>query len=259
METLQIERKNNVTTIWLNRPALHNAFDEIMVKELTTIYSKLNKDKSTRVIVLRAKGQSFSSGADINWMKKAAKYSDKENIKEAANLAECFLTIYSSPKPTIAVVHGASFGGANGLFSSCDIAIAVNNSIFSFSEVNLGIIPAVISPYIIKRIGEYPSKELMLTGMRFSSRKAKIIGLVNQVCLAEEVENELEKYVSLFLSSGPNAISLCKKLINKVTVTQFSQEQINYTVEQIAVVRKSSEGQEGMNAFVAKRKPNWRT
>jgi methylglutaconyl-CoA hydratase len=256
-ETIQLTQAKKVTTIWLNKPEVHNAFDEVMVDEITTAFKELGTDIETRIIVLRAKGESFSAGADLNWMEKVASYSPEENLKEAQNLAQCFHMIYSSSKPTIALIHGASFGGANGLLASCDIAISEENAMFSFSEVNLGIIPAVISPYVIKRIGEFPAKEMMLTGIKFNGNKAHQIGLVNVSCQHEDMEEQLDKYIQHLLSSGPKAISLCKNLIREVATKTFSGELIDFTARQIASVRASDEGKEGLKAFLEKRKTNW--
>ncbi len=258
MKTIKITKDKQTTTIWLAKPRVRNAFDETMVEELIAVYNELTDDLGVKVIVLRGEGGMFSAGADLRWMKQLATNSYEENVKGARRLAECFYTIYTSRKPTIALVHGASFGGANGLLASCDVVIADKKTVFSFSEVKLGIIPAVISPYIIKRIGEFSAREMMLTGQPFDGEKAKTIGLVNVSCSFEEIETELAKYVALFLASGTNAIAECKNLIEQVTGKEITRELIEYTAQRIATVRNSEEGKEGMSAFLEKRKPNWR-
>lgn len=256
LKTIEIESTKGVTTIWLDRPEVHNAFNETMVEEITRSFIEINNEEETKLIVLRAKGKSFSAGADINWMKKVAGYSFTQNLKEGENLSKCFNAIYSSLKPTVAVVHGASFGGANGLIASCDFTIADKETVFSFSEVNIGIIPACISPYVIKRIGEYPARELMLTGQRFKGKKAQKIGLINKSCKVGKLEEELKRHVELIFSSSPKAVSACKELIHAV-VEMSLEDTIGFTAEKIAKIRATEEGKEGLAAFLDKRKPSW--
>lgn len=256
--TIKVTEDKNVATVWLNKPAVHNAFDEMMVNELTEVFHQLDKDDQTRVVVLRGEGKSFSAGADLNEMRNSAKASYEQNLQNAQQLATCFQAIYTCTKPTIALVHGAAFGGANGLLASCDVALAENQTSFSFSEVNIGLIPAVISPYVIKRIGEFPAKELMLTGMKFTATTACDLRLVSKIGTLEELEEQLNHYIKLFLTSGPKAMSLCKQLITRVAQQDFSSTLIDFTAQQIAAIRVSEEGQEGLNAFLEKRKPNWK-
>jgi methylglutaconyl-CoA hydratase len=255
--TIRIESEDGVSTILLNRPDIRNAFNEVMIAELTDAF-KTNGDRNDiRVIILKGEGKSFCAGADLNWMRDVSKYTYEQNFAESLRLSECFYTIYSCPKPTIAVVHGAAIGGANGLLAACDIAVCDNESVFSLSEVKIGIIPACISPYIIKRIGEYGARELMLTGKRISGQEAEHYRLVNRSLPAEQVEGYIDQLVQLLLTSGPVAITHCKNLIDKVVNHIDLDEALTYTAKMIAEIRTSAEGQEGMAAFLEKRKPGW--
>ncbi|WP_346239181.1 enoyl-CoA hydratase-related protein [Niabella insulamsoli] len=256
--TLEIETKHQTSTIWLNRPAVRNAFNEVMIEELTRAFEEEGRNDAIRAIVLRGRGKVFCAGADLNWMKEVAQYDYDQNYEESLQLALCFRTIYNCPKPTLAIVHGAAMGGANGLVAACDFSFCEADSIFAFSEVNIGIVPACISPYIIKRIGEFPSRALMLTGQRIDGTQAEQLNLVNKSFQnSHETEAHLQATLQQLLSSGPKAVAQCKNLIDMV-VNELSPDQIvDYTAKMIAEIRASEEGQEGMSAFLEKRKPNW--
>lgn len=256
-QTIELEIKNEVGTIWLNRPHIHNAFNEIMIAELIEIFKEIKDINEVRIVVLRGRGKSFCAGADLNWMRNVAKYSYEDNYEESLNLSKCFYEIYTCPKPTIALVHGAAIGGANGLLAACDFAYADENTTFSLSEVKIGIVPACISPYVTKRVGEYSSKELMLTGKRFKGEEAAYHRLVNKSLTADKLEEYLEEVIALLKTSGPKAMSHCKNLIYDISNKLTLQEAIGYTAKMIADIRASEEGQEGMAAFLEKRKPNW--
>ncbi len=255
-QTLQIEILENIYTVWLNRPDKHNAFNEVMLQELIDCFTEINLTDAT-CIILRGKGKSFCAGVDLNWMKDAVNNDFDKNYKESLLLSECFYSIYNSQKPTIAIVHGSSYGGANGLVASCDLAYCADDTTFSLSEVKLGIIPACISPYLIKRIGEFPSKELMLTGRRFSGAEAEKFGLVNKSAPIDKIDEIISQVLENLKTSGPMAMSQCKKLIHEVSNNLTLKEAYSYTAKMITEVRGSEEGQEGMNAFLEKRKPNW--
>jgi methylglutaconyl-CoA hydratase len=255
--TIKLETGNGVATILLNRPEIRNAFNEVMIAELTDAFQEAGKKDDIRVIILRGKGKSFCAGADLNWMRDVSNYSYEQNYAESLRLSECFYAIYSSPKPTIAVIHGAAIGGANGLLSACDIAVCNHETVFSLSEVKIGIVPACISPYVIKRVGEYGARELMLTGRRITGPEAESYKLVNKSLPADLVENYLEQMVQMLLTSGPAAITHCKNLIDLVVNQIDLNEALTYTAKMIAEIRASKEGQEGMAAFLEKRKPNW--
>jgi methylglutaconyl-CoA hydratase len=256
-QTLLFELDNGVATVWLNRPKIHNAFNEVMISELIQIFDEIATMDAVRVVVLRGKGKSFCAGADLNWMRDVAKYSYEENYKESLNLSICFHKIYTCPKPTIAIVHGAAIGGANGLLAACDFAYADVNTTFSLSEVKIGIVPACISPYVTKRVGEYGSKELMLTGKRFKGPEAEQHKLVNKSFEGEDLQNYVNEIISLLYTSGPKAISHCKNLLYDISNKLNLDEAIEYTAKMIADIRASEEGQEGMAAFLEKRKPSW--
>ena len=255
--TIKLETGNGIATILLNRPDIRNAFNEVMISELTDAFKTAGSMDNIRVIILKGEGKSFCAGADLNWMRNVSKYSYEENYTESLRLSECFYSIYSSPKPTIAVVHGAAIGGANGLLAACDIAVCDNETVFSLSEVKIGIVPACISPYVIKRVGEYGARELMLTGRRINGQEAERYKLVNKSLPADQVESYIDQMIQMLLTSGPAAITHCKNLIDKVVNHIELAEALTYTAKIIAEIRASEEGQEGMAAFLEKRKPKW--
>jgi methylglutaconyl-CoA hydratase len=254
-KTIETTLEQGVLTIWMNRPELHNAFDETMLRELTGCMETL--DPSVFCVILRGRGKSFCAGVDLNWMKAVSQNSYEQNYTESLLLSKCFLSIYNCPKPTLAVVHGVALGGANGLLSACDMAYCTDDATFSLSEVKIGIVPACISPYVIKRVGEYGAKELMLTGRRIRGQEAEHFRLVNKSVPAEHLEAAISALVDLLRTSGPMAMSQCKTLIHKVANELTLMEAYDYTARMIADIRASAEGQEGMNAFLEKRKPNW--
>jgi methylglutaconyl-CoA hydratase len=254
-KTIETTLDQGVMTIWLNRPDVHNAFDETMLLELTGCFETL--DPSVLCVTLRGKGKSFCAGVDLNWMKAVSQNSYQQNYTESLLLSKCFLSIYNCPKPTLAVVHGVALGGANGLLSACDLAYCTDDATFSLSEVKIGIVPACISPYVIKRIGEYGAKELMLTGRRIKGKEAEQFRLVNKSVPAEILEETLAEVIALLRTSGPKAMSQCKTLIHEVANDLSLMEAYDFTARMIAEIRASEEAQEGMNAFLEKRKPNW--
>ncbi|MFA5974121.1 MAG: enoyl-CoA hydratase/isomerase family protein [Lentimicrobiaceae bacterium] len=255
--TIDFSTGHGIANITLNRPEIRNAFNEVMIAEITDAFREAGNMDDIRVIILRGEGKSFCAGADLNWMRDVSKYSYDQNYAESYRLSECFYAIYSSPKPTIAVVHGAAIGGANGLLAACDIAVCDNETVFSLSEVKIGIVPACISPYVIKRVGEYGARELMLTGRRITGPEAENYKLVNKSLPADQLETYVNQLVQMLLTSGPAAIKHCKNLIDKVVNHINLNEALTYTAQMIAEIRASEEGQEGMAAFLEKRKPKW--
>ncbi len=245
-----------VARVWLNRPDVRNAFDGLMVTELRKTLFDLSSADGVRVIVLGGRGPSFCAGADLEWMRAMAAFSRDENLREAQALADLFFTVYQSPKPIVARVHGAALGGGSGLVAACDVPVAALGTQFGFTEVRLGIVPAVISPYVIGKIGESAARELFLTGERFEAVKAAEIGLVRAAVPEEDLDAVVEARVQELLKSGPRAIAEAKALIREVAWRRVEDVQ-RYTVERIAEVRISPEGQEGMRAFLEKRKPSW--
>jgi len=255
--TIEFEKQADLGIIWLNRPEIHNAFNEIMIRELIDCFEAINGMDDIRIVILRGRGKSFCAGADLNWMRDVARYSFEQNYKESLNLSKCFFTIYTCKKPTIAMVHGAAIGGANGLLASCDFAYADDNTTFSLSEVKIGVVPACISPYVTKRVGEYGSRELMLTGRRIKGKEAEHFRLVNKSLPAEELESYVASVVDLLRTSGPKAMSKCKNLIFNISNMETLEQALESTARMIAEIRASEEGQEGMAAFLEKRKPGW--
>ena len=255
-ETIEIRKEKHIATVYLNRPEVHNAMNEQLMKELTTCFKELSRDDNTRIIILTGKGKSFCAGADLNWMKSMAKYSKDENIKDSRLLLDLYDSIYNCSKPVIGRVNGHAFGGGLGLFAVCDITIAIPDCKFAFSEVKLGIIPAVISTYIVRRIGLSNMRRLFITGERFNSEYAKEIGLIDYVVSEGELDEIIQKYVELLHSSGPKAIVEVKKLVEayrKMDVEKYKE----HTVKKIAELRVSEEGQDGIKAFLEKRKTKW--
>lgn len=256
-QTIEFEHKDDLGIVWLNRPEIHNAFNETMITELIECFEEINTRNDIRVVILRGRGKSFCAGADLNWMRGVAKYSYEQNFKESLNLSKCFFAIYTCKKPTIAIIHGAAIGGANGLLASCDFAYADENTTFSLSEVKIGIVPACISPYVTKRVGEYGSKELMITGKRIKGKEAEYHRLVNKSLPAEELEAHVNSVIDLLRTSGPVAMTQCKNLIFNISNRESLEEALESTARMIAEIRASEEGQEGMAAFLEKRKPRW--
>jgi methylglutaconyl-CoA hydratase len=257
-KTIELLIKDRVANVWLNRPTVHNAFNDTMIAEITNCFEELSNSENISAIVLRGRDKSFCAGVDLNWMRDVARQSYEENLCESKKLAACFYAIYTCSKPTIALVHGVALGGANGLLSACDMAYCDDNATFSLSEVKIGIVPACISPYVIKRIGEYGARDLMLTGKRIKGKEAEGYKLVNKSFESVELmESHVQSVIDLLKTSGPKAVSHCKRLINDVSnILQFD-EMYAYTAKMIADIRASDEGQEGMAAFLEKRKPNW--
>jgi len=255
-ERLEIQVDGPVARVWLNRPDLRNAFDGLMVTELRRAVFDLHEVAAVRVIVLGGRGPSFCAGADLEWMKAMAAFTREENLREAQAMADLFYTVYECPKPIVARVHGAALGGGAGLVAAADIPIAALGTQFGFTEVRLGILPAVISPYVIRKIGESAARELLLTGERFEAVKAQEIGLVRAAVPAEDLDAAVEARVQELLQAGPRAIAQAKELIEEVSFRRVEDVQ-RYTVDAIADVRVSDEGQEGLKAFLEKRKPSW--
>ena len=255
-ETIIFSEDRRIARIVLNRPEVHNAFNSTMITELDDAFEKIKADKSIRVVVLTGKGKSFCAGADINWMREIIHYSYEQNLKESLQLAQVLHKIYILPKATIAMVKGTAIGGGNGFLSACDIAVASEEAKFGLSEVKIGLVPAAISPYVIRRIGESKAREYFLTGKRISAQKALEIGLINEVVPPEELEKAVDEITNLLLSSGQEAIAACKELIQKIPEMSF-EEVKDFTARMIANLRISKEGQEGMAAFLEKRKPKW--
>ena len=256
--TIRCETRGSVVKVILNRPEVHNAFNDSMITELLKVFRKLHEARGIRVVVFTGEGKSFCAGADLNWMKRVKDYSFEENLRESLDISELMYSIYSLPLPTIARVNGAAVGGGMGFVATCDIAVAASDARFSLSEVKLGLVPACISPYVIRKAGEGACREFMLTGERLTAEKAMRLGLVNEVVEPVELDNAVSGFVERLISSGPNAIAICKELLRKVPAMSLDEAK-KMTAEAIANLRVSDEGQEGMRAFLEKRKPRWST
>lgn len=256
-ETIEFEVQDGIATLWLNRPEVRNAFNNYMISEIIDCLESIEHDPDILALIIRGRGQVFCAGADINWMKGFSKFTYDEDYQENMRLAQCFYMLYTFRKPTVAIAHGASFGGGNGLLAACDIAYCAQHTVFSFSEVKIGIIPATISPYIIKRTGEFNARELMLTGQRFSCQEAYTKGLINHILDKDNLDDELKKLTKELKTSSPQAMARTKELIFNITKTRNFNETIDYTARMIADARASEEGQEGMASFLEKRRPSW--
>jgi methylglutaconyl-CoA hydratase len=256
-DTLQTEIKDGVATIRMNRPEVHNAFDDALIAALTAELRRLDPLPEARIIVLAASGKSFSAGADLNWMRRMAKYSQEENLRDAMALAGLMRTLDGVKKPTVARVQGAAFGGGVGLVACCDIAIASTEAAFSLSEVRLGLIPSVISPYVIAAIGEREARRYFLTAERFDAVEARRIGLVHEVVDSGALDEAVAKIAGQLLKGGPQALAAAKKLIADVSRRPTDDALSAETARRIAAIRVESEGQEGLAAFFEKRRPDW--
>ncbi len=253
---LSIDRRGAVEFVTLNRPDVRNAFNEHVIAELTAWARGAHADASLRVVVFSGAGKVFSAGADAAWMAKMAGYSHEDNVRDATAGAEMFLAINSVPAIVIGRVHGAALGGGSGLAAVCDIVVTESAAVFGFTETKLGILPAMISPYVIQKIGISAARELFLTGARFDATRAKEIGLVHAVVPAVKLDATVGQYVNEALSASPTAVARAKALIPRVA-GRAPADVIGITAEAIAAQRVSAEGQDGLNAFLTKGKPRW--
>jgi methylglutaconyl-CoA hydratase len=253
---LSIDRQGPVEYVTLNRPDVRNAFNEHVIAELTAWAKGAHRDASLRAVVFAGAGKVFSAGADAAWMAKMAGYSEADNVRDARAGAEMFLAINTVPAIVIGRIHGAALGGGSGLAAVCDIVVADDAAVFGFTETKLGILPAMISPYVMQKIGASAARELFLTGMRFDAVKAKTIGLVHEVVPLASLDDSVTKYVTEALSASPTAVARAKALIPRV-LGRPPAEVMDITAEAIAAQRVSPEGQEGLNAFLQKRSPKW--
>ena len=254
---IQIEKAGKVATVRMNRPEKHNAFDEHLIAELTQAFRDLASDTAVRVVVLAANGQSFSAGADLDWMKRMSAMGRAENERDAMALADLMEAIDRCPKPVVGVIQGAAFGGGVGLVACCDIAIATSSASFCLSEVRLGLIPAVITPYVVAAIGPRACRRYFLTAERFDAATAAKLGLVHRVVEPEALEAARDETVKQLLTGGPTAQTAAKVLVRRVTGAPIDDALRHDTAARIADARASTEGKEGIAAFLEKRKPNW--
>jgi methylglutaconyl-CoA hydratase len=256
-DTLQVGVDARVATITLNRPDVRNAFDEAAIADLAMAFDELGQDTDVRAIVLAANGPAFCAGADLHWMARMAAYTPAENEADAMRLADMLRTIYFSPKPVIARVQGDCYGGGMGLVAACDIAIAVEGARFCLSEVKLGLIPAAISPYVLKAIGPRAARRYAMTAERFDARTAWHLGLVQEVVAAEHLDATVAAITGHLVANGPNAVREAKRLIRDIDGLPIDDVLLADTAGRIAAIRASNEGREGVAAFLEKRQPSW--
>lgn len=256
-QTLLLQQEGHVATVTLNRPEVRNAFNETTIAELTQVFRELSANDSVRAVVLAANGPAFCAGADLNWMKKMAGYTHDENRADAAQLAEMLRTIYLCPKPVVAKIQGDCYAGGMGLAAACDILLAADTVHFCLSEVRLGLIPATISPYVIKAMGENAARRYFLTAERFSAQEAHRIGFVHEAVAADALDTAVADMVKALVGNSPNAVKEAKRLVQNVAGRELSDALIADTAERIADIRSSDEGKEGVRSFLEKRKPNW--
>jgi methylglutaconyl-CoA hydratase len=256
-QTLEVETRDGVATVWMNRADAHNAFNETLIEELTRAFETLSHDSAVRVVVLAGRGKSFSAGADLEWMKRAAGYSDEENRRDARKLAKMYVTIHRLSKPTVARVHGAALGGGIGLIAACDVVVASTRASFATTEAKLGMIPSVISPYVIAAIGQRQAHRYFLTAERFDAAEAHRIGLVHLLCDAEELDKHVAAVAGTLAANSPMAQAAAKELIFHVADRPIEDVLIEDTAQRIAKSRASAEAKEGIAAFLEKRKPRW--
>jgi len=246
-----------VATVTLNRPNMYNAFDDQVIRQLSSVFQEVDANDDARLMILAAEGKNFCSGGDLNWMKRMVNYSSEENVADARALADMLRTLNSLSKPTIARVQGVAYGGAVGLVSCCDMAFAASNARFCLSEVKIGLYPATISPYVIAAIGQRAARRYFLTAEVFDASKAQQLGLVSEALELEDLDAEIAKISTAILANGPNAVASSKQLIFDVANKPIDDALVADTAAWIAAIRASEEGQEGLAAFLEKRKPAW--
>lgn len=249
--------RNGIATVTLNRPERHNAFDDALIAELTGVLRALGEDADVRVVVLAGEGRSFSAGADLDWMQRVAGYTEQENYDDALALAGLMETLDALPRPTIARVHGAAIGGGVGLVSACDFALASDTAKFALSEVRLGLIPAAISPYVVKAIGERQARRYFVTAERIDAHEARRIGLVHEVVPADGLDARLDALLDTLAGNGPRAMGAAKDLVRRVGRGPVDEAMVADTARRIAGIRVGPEAREGIAAFLDKRKPDW--
>ena len=257
-QTIELNKDaRGVATLWLNRADKHNAFDARVIAELNAALAEVGDDASIRFLVLRGRGKHFSAGADLGWMRESARLDYQANLDDAHQLGELMQRLHQLPQPTLAVVQGAAFGGALGLIACCDMAIGASDALFCLSEVRIGLAPAVISPFVVKAIGERAARRYSLTAERFDGTRARELGLLAETYPADELDAALQRWVDNLLLNSPQALRACKALLLEVGDGDYDAALRQTTEQAIARLRTSPEGQEGLSAFLEKRTPAW--
>jgi methylglutaconyl-CoA hydratase len=255
---LNVTVASHIATVTLNRPEVRNAFNETVIAELTGAFRALGGTPDVRAIVLAANGPAFCAGADLNWMKKMAGYSDDENRADAMTLAQMLHTIWACPVPVIARIQGDTYAGGMGLAAACDIAVAAEHAHFCLSEARLGLLPATISPYVIRAMGEQAARRYFITAERFDAAEALRLGFVHAVVPAEALDAKINEFATTLAANSPNAVRASKKLVQDIAGREIDAALLNDTAERIAGIRASEEGREGVRSFLEKRAPAWR-
>lgn len=256
-QTLAVEKKSSVATIWMDRPDVYNAFNESLIHELSDALIKLESDPEVRVLVLAGKGKHFSAGADLNWMKRASEMEEAQNLADAQVFASMMYKLANFSKPTIARIQGAALGGGTGLAAACNIVIASEDAKFAVSEVKFGIIPAVISPYVLRAIGVRQATRYFLTAETIDAEQALKINLVHKLVPLAELDDAVDDMVATLHVGGPNAQKAALDLIKTINEMPLTQQVIVETASRITIQRQTDEAKEGMNAFFEKRSPDW--
>ncbi|MEP4885001.1 MAG: enoyl-CoA hydratase/isomerase family protein [Alphaproteobacteria bacterium] len=257
--SINVNVAGGVARVTMARPDKHNAFDDVLITDLTDAFEAVGRDGAVRVVVLEGEGKSFSAGADLGWMQRMADYSAAENLADARKLAGMVRTLNELPRPTIARVQGAAFGGGVGLVAACDIALASQAASFCLSEARLGLVPSVISPYVVEAIGARAARRYFQTAERFDAETAHVLGLVHEVVPRERLDGRIDELIGVLLDNGPAAMAASKELIRRVASGPVDDAMVEYTAQRIADIRATAEGREGVQAFLEKRGPNWRT
>jgi methylglutaconyl-CoA hydratase len=256
-QTLTVTITDRIGQVTLNRPDLRNAFNEQSIAELALAFDELGRNELVRAIVLAANGPAFCAGADLNWMKKMAGYSDSENRADAMRLADMLRTIYTCAKPVVAKVQGDCYAGGMGLVAACDVVVSVDTANFCLSEVKLGLIPATISPYVIKAMGEQAARRYFLTAERFDAQEAHRIGFVHEIVPAADLDTKVAGIVQALANNSPNAVREAKTLVREIAGAPVTEALLEDTANRIAGIRASLEGREGVASFLEKRRPSW--
>ena len=257
MKHLLVHVTDKVATVTLNRPDVRNAFNDEVIVEMTAAFNMLGAQSDVRCIVLAANGTAFCAGADLNWMRSMADYTREQNLADAGRLAAMMHAVYACPKPTIARIQGDVYAGGMGLVAACDMAVAVDTAHFCLSEVKLGLVPSTISPYVIRSMGARAAHRYFLTAERFTAAQAWHIGFVHEVVMADALDAKVSELSTFLVGAGPEALKLCKKLVQDVAGQDITPDLVNLTIKSIADVRVSPEGREGLQSFLNKRQPNW--
>jgi methylglutaconyl-CoA hydratase len=257
MDVLEIERRGPAAWLWLNRPDVRNALNDFVLNSISNSLKNLEKDPGCRVVVLAGRGQAFCAGGDLSRMEQTAKMTKVKSRREAARFAKLLYRMHTYPKPLIARVHGAAFAGGMGLVAACDLVVAAEEAEFCLPEVKIGLVPAMISPYIVRAIGEQQARRYILTGERLAAREAHRIGFVHECVAATELDARVEKFAAQLAQAGPQALARSKKLLAKVAKAGITPKLAEQTAAVLAEVRTGQEAREGIRSFLEKRKPNW--